>query len=84
MERIRLIVVKDGRESAGARMLDPGAVIAARDYDPDRDAIVVHLRTDGVPASPEVIAADAWDCERDGHRWEGVQSCLECGEFYRR
>jgi hypothetical protein len=56
-ELIRLVVVKNGREWPGCRMLDPGTRIASRWYDSDRTCYVVELAVDGVPPSAEVQAA---------------------------
>jgi hypothetical protein len=59
-ELIRVVVVKNGREWPGCQMLDPGARIASRWYDSERECYVVELAVDGVPPSPEVRAGEAW------------------------
>ena len=59
-ELIRLVVVKNGREWPGCKMLDPGTRIASRWYDMDRKCHVVELGVDGVPPSAEVQAGESW------------------------
>jgi hypothetical protein len=82
---MNIVVVKAGREWPGVTMLDPGARIASRWYDPERNCHVIELLTPGVPASPEVEGAGRWDCDERGHRRVyGSGCCLECGDTYQR
>ncbi len=75
------LVVKNGKE-CGVAMLDPGDRIASRWWDSTRSCHVIEVATPGVPPSPEVTAAEHWDCE-EGHRFVyGSGCCLECGQTY--
>ena len=59
-ELIRLVVVKNGREWPGCRMLDPGTRIASRWYDSDCKCYVVELAVDVVTAQRACL----WAAER--------------------
>lgn len=63
--------------------MEPGDRLAVKEYCPERQCLMLWIRTENVPMSADVARMEEWDCNLRGHRFAyGNQACMECTQTY--